>query len=338
MAQVSDEAPAATDIMARLQPFIGRASSPPSRAADPVNQPMIRHLCQAIEDWNPVYTDPDAAAESIHGGIVAPPAMLQVWNMPGVRRPPIPPEDDVIGQVFAILDKAGFTSIVATNCEQEYPRYLRPGDQLTRTAWIEAISEEKKTALGPGHFIQERQEYRTDDGELVGRMLFRMLKFKPQQAAAPPPPADATPRRPRPAINADNRFFWEGVDDHKLLIQRCASCGMLRHPTRPMCPNCQSLDWDTVQASGRGTVHSYAVPHHPPMPMFPQPYIVVLVELEEGTRIVSNLVEISPEAVVIGMPVEVVFEAVDDELTLPLFRPVARREQGAPELSRGGAG
>jgi uncharacterized OB-fold protein len=88
-----------------------------------------------------------------------------------------------------------------------------------------------------------------------------------------------------------------------------------------MCPRCRSLDWDTVTASGRGTVHSFVVPHHPPLPMFPQPYVVALVDLEEGTRLVTNLVDIDPTEVVIDLPVEVVFTAVDEGLTLPLFRP-----------------
>ncbi|MFY9615768.1 MAG: Zn-ribbon domain-containing OB-fold protein, partial [Candidatus Dormiibacterota bacterium] len=153
-------------------------------------------------------------------------------------------------------------------------------------------------------------------------MLFRVLKFKPSMAPPSKAPAvEGKPRRPRPAINADNRFFWEGVDQGQLLIQRCAACGALRHPPRPMCPKCRSLEWDTVAASGRGTVHSFVVPHHPPLPMVPQPYVVVLVDLEEGTRLVSNLVDVAPEDVRIGMPVEVAFTAVDEELTLPLFRP-----------------
>ncbi len=209
MAQVKAEA----GIMDKLRALVGRAATPPSRAHDAVNEPMIRHFCEAIEDHNPLYTDPVVAAASSHGGIVAPPAMLQVWTMRGLHPVEPPPDEDVIGKVFAILDEAGFTSIVATNSEQEYSRYLRPGDHVTRTSVIESISDEKKTGLGAGHFIDFRDEFRTDDGEVVGKMLFRVLKFKPSEA--PPPkiaPADAKPRRPRPAINADNRFFWEGVD------------------------------------------------------------------------------------------------------------------------------
>ena len=318
------DSPAAIDLplIERLQAFVGLPSTPPSRAHDPVNEAMIRHFCDAIGDANPVYTDPKTAVASRHDGIVAPPAMLQVWTMRGLKHTEPPFEEDIIGQAFAMLDAAGFTSIVATNSEQEYLRYLRPGDHLTRSSVIESISAEKQTGLGAGHFITMRDVFATDSREVVGTMLFRVLKFRPQApAAAPDASPPAAPRRPRPAINDDNRFFWEGVSRGELLIQRCAGCGSLRHPPRPMCPRCRSLDWDTVKSRGRGTVHSYVVPYHPPLPMFPQPYVVVLVDLDEGTRVVSNLIDVAPEDVRIGMPVEVTFTAVDDELTLPMFRP-----------------
>jgi 3-oxo-4,17-pregnadiene-20-carboxyl-CoA hydratase alpha subunit len=300
----------------RLQAFVGRAPRPPFRARDPVNQPMIRHWCDAIGDANPVYTEPAAAAASRHRAVVAPPAMLQVWTMHGLRRPAPPPGEDVIGQVFALLDEAGFTSIVATNCEQEYARYLRPGDHLTVSGVIESISDEKRTALGPGHFVTWFDTFRTDEGETVGTMRFRVLKFRP----AEPAPA----RRPRPVVNDDNRFFWEGVERGELLIQRCSGCGELRHPPRPMCPSCRSLEWDAVRASGRGTVHSFVVPHHPRLPAFPEPYVVALIDLEEGTRLVSNLVGVAPADVWIGMPVALRVSRPDGEQALPLFEAAGR--------------
>ncbi len=304
----------------RLQAFVGRPPGPPFRARDPVNQPMIRHWCDAIGDGNPVYTDPAAAAASRHGGIVAPPAMLQVWTMHGLHRQAPPPDEDVIGQVFAVLDEAGFMSVVATNCDQEYARYLRPGDHLTVTGLIESISDEKRTGLGPGHFVTWLDTYHADDGEVAGTMRFRVLKFRPAAtAAAPPAPA----RRPRPAVNDDNRFFWEGVERGELLIQRCSGCGELRHPPRPMCPRCRSLDWDTVRSAGRGTVHSYVVPHHPRLPAFPEPYVVALIDLDEGTRLVSNLAGVAPGDVRIGMPVALRISRPDGEPVLPLFEPAA---------------
>ena len=92
-----------------------------------------------------------------------------------------------------------------------------------------------------------------------------------------------------------------------------------------MCPTCNSLDWDTVESTGRGTVYSYVMPQHPPMPLMEYPYIVALVELDEGVRLVSNLREIAPADVEVGMPVEVFYETFDTidgkDLVLHQFRP-----------------
>ncbi|OBH28157.1 nucleic acid-binding protein [Mycobacterium sp. E342] len=124
-----------------------------------------------------------------------------------------------------------------------------------------------------------------------------------------------------PAITKDTEFFWNGLRDNKLLIQRCGGCGRLRHPPRPMCPHCRSLDWGTVKSSGRGTVYSYVMPHEPKFPFFEYPYVVALVELEEGVRLVSNLTDIDPADVRTGMPVEVYYQGFDNDLVLHQFRP-----------------
>jgi uncharacterized OB-fold protein len=124
-----------------------------------------------------------------------------------------------------------------------------------------------------------------------------------------------------PSMTPDTQFFWDGVKEHRLLVQRCTGCSALRHPPRPMCPRCNSLSWDAIEASGRGTVHSFVMPKHPPLPWFDDPYIVALVDLEEGVRIVSNLCEIAPDDATIGLPVEVRYEEFDGGLVLPLFRP-----------------
>jgi uncharacterized OB-fold protein len=154
-------------------------------------------------------------------------------------------------------------------------------------------------------------------------MRFRLLKFRPPQRRSPKPDGPALrAKRPRPRVTHDGRFFWEGLEQGKLLIQRCGSCGALRHPPGPMCPKCQSLEWETLEASGRGTVYSYVVAHHPPVPPFDYPNLVVLVELEEGTRLVSNLVGASREEVEIGMPVICEIVEVEEGFKLPQFRPV----------------
>lgn len=128
-----------------------------------------------------------------------------------------------------------------------------------------------------------------------------------------------------PVTTPDTRFFWDGVRAHTLLIQRCGGCRTRRHPPRPMCPRCNSLAWDAVASSGRGRVHSFVMPRHPPLPWFEGTYVVALVDLEEGIRIVSNLCDVAPEDVAIGMPVEVFYQRFDDGLVLPQFRPVTAR-------------
>jgi uncharacterized OB-fold protein/acyl dehydratase len=308
----------------RLDAWIGREGEP-LVARDPVNQPMIRHWCDAVDDRNPAYTDAEFASRSLHGGIVAPPTMLQAWTMRGLA-PREASSDGVapLGEVLRLLDGAGYTSVVATNCRQEYRRYLRLGDHLRVASRVVKVSAEKKTALGVGHFVDEEMIYRDAAGDEVARMTFRILKFKPPEAkvrdAAPAEPARVA-RRPRPARNQDNAFFWEGIDAGELRIQRCTACQQLRHPPGPMCPHCQSLEWDTIAASGRGHVYSYVVAHHPPVPPFTYPNAIALIELEEGTRLVSNVVGIDPADLSVGLPVEVAFTRVDEELVLPLFHP-----------------
>jgi uncharacterized OB-fold protein/acyl dehydratase len=305
-----------TALLAQLRSFEGTEVGPPTPALDEVNQAMIRHWCEAIGDANPVYTDPEAAAASVHRGIVAPPTMLQAWAMRGLqpRRPSAANAND---RLMELLDQAGFTSVVATNCEQEYTRYLRPGDHVTETKVIESVSDEKQTALGAGHFVTTRSTYVDQAGDIVGTMLFRILKFKP----ATKQPAEARPKRPRPALTQDNGWWFEACRRHRLLIQRCLSCGTLRHPAEPRCGQCQSPEWDTVPATGRGTVYSYVVNHYPQVPAFDYPLVVGLIELDEGTRLVANIVGLPPGDVVIGMPVEVEFVDHDEDLTLPAFHP-----------------
>ncbi len=127
--------------------------------------------------------------------------------------------------------------------------------------------------------------------------------------------------RNKPAMSADTAFFWEGAERGELLIQRCTGCTTLRHPPGPGCASCGSLEWDTVASSGRGTVHSYAVHHYPPIPGYDVPNVVALVDVD-GVRILANLVGVDPDDVAIDMEVEVAFETFG-EVTLPQWRPVA---------------
>jgi 3-oxo-4,17-pregnadiene-20-carboxyl-CoA hydratase alpha subunit len=335
----------------RLQAFAGQPSGEKAVAPDPVNQAMIRHWVEAMGDFNPVYVDEAAARAAGFPGIVAPPTMLQAWIMRGLRASleadaaraaGTVPADSPSEQLMRLLDEGGFTSVVATNCSQHYERLLVLGDRLELTSVIESVSPEKRTALGVGHFITTRLEYTDQNGEPVATMRFRILKFRPKNAgdaAATAAGAEPTerPKRPRPALTQDNAFFFEGAKRHELLIQRCASCGVLRHPPRPACANCRSFEWDTVVASGRGTVYSYVVNHYPQVPAFDYPLVVALIELEEGTRLVANVAGIEPEEMTIGMPVQVTFVAFDDELTLPVFEsaPLPGSDGGGNESAKG---
>lgn len=297
---------------------------------DPVNQAMIRHWAQAMGDTNPVYTDPEAAAASVHGEVIAPATMMQAWTMQGLsqhggRSSSAENEQD---SLLNLVESKGFTSVVATNCEQEYDRMLHIGDHLMTRSVIESVSEEKVTGLGVGHFITTRIEYLTTDGEPVGRQLFRILKFKPgtgRQAEAPAADAERVaprPPRPRPGLTHDNRFFFEGAKEHHLLIQRCAACQTLRHPPQPRCDKCGSYEWDALESSGRGAVYSFVVNHYPQVPAFDYPLPIGLIELEEGTRLVAQIVDCPIDEITVGMPVEVVWIDADDELTVPAFKPV----------------
>ena len=123
------------------------------------------------------------------------------------------------------------------------------------------------------------------------------------------------PPRPGP----DDGWFWDGAREGRLLLRRCATCGRLQHPPTPLCPACGSASWTTREASGRGSVYAWLLSHHPTEPDA-APRIVVLVELAEGVRMVSNLVEAGPGDARNGMPVEACF--VDyDGVVLPQFRP-----------------
>ena len=127
---------------------------------------------------------------------------------------------------------------------------------------------------------------------------------------------------PLPEIDDLNREYWEGCKRRELLAQRCADCGRLRFPPQPMCPFCTSMHTEWTKLSGKGQVFSWTVCHPPVLPAFEDksPYNVILVELDEGIRIVSNLVDCENDQIEIGMPVEVLFEDITDDVTLPRFR------------------
>jgi len=337
---------AGVDHSVELAALVGQPSGPAVIGRDTVDRNMIRHFTEATGDENPVYHSDEAAKAVGLDGVIAPPAMLQTWIMAGLRatlareearRAGGPAGQTAMDKVNALVDDEGLTSVVATNCEQEYHRYLVPGERLVVRSTIESISDRKATALGDGRFVTTRLTFVAVPAEIaeeadattlmaagvpVAEMVFRILRFAPKVVGAPAGDGGATrPRRPRPPLTEDNRFFFEGAREGKLLIQRCTSCGRLRHPPLPACANCQSLEWDTVEASGKGELYSYVVVHHPQVPAFDYPLVIGLVALEEGTRLVAGLDGVDPADVRIGMPVEASIVTFDDELSLPVFHP-----------------
>lgn len=168
--------------VADLQGMAGR-KGPLVEGPDAVNAAMVRHWCAAIGDRNPVYTQPDVAARSRWRGVIAPPAMLQAWVMPGFEVPA--PADDPVAEFHGLSAALGYSAIVATNCEQEYLLPLRPGDRVRVRKRIEAVSAEKRTALGPGVFLTTRFTFSNDRGLEVARMLHRVLKYKPGAEGVP---------------------------------------------------------------------------------------------------------------------------------------------------------
>ncbi|MEV0346480.1 bifunctional MaoC family dehydratase N-terminal/OB-fold nucleic acid binding domain-containing protein [Nonomuraea sp. NPDC050680] len=330
--------------LADKQAALGEMRGAP--AADPVNAPMIRHWLDALGDANPAYLDQG----------VAPPAMIQVWTMQGLRQDAAKdrsPVDDML----AALQAHGYTGVVATNCEQTYHRYVRLGERLTPSTRFTSLVGPKRTALGEGYFATWNVTWYDEADEPVAEMMFRILKFRPRtgqrpsSAAAPatsapsatvpseaapsttapsatgpseaakPPEAGREPYPLRPAVNADTAFFWEGVQQGELRVQRCADCGELRHPPGPICPACRSTNRTHTVASGHGTVYSYVVHHRPPVPGRETPFVVAVVELPEGVRIVGNIVDCPTDAVSIGMSLRVTYRALDDELVLPMWAP-----------------
>lgn len=129
---------------------------------------------------------------------------------------------------------------------------------------------------------------------------------------------------PVPIPNPESVEFWEGCKREELLIQKCLACGRFRYFPREHCPTCSDQTYEWVQASGMGTLFSWIIVYPPTLPAFQQkvPYPVILVELEEGVRMISNIVDCDNEELRIGMPLQVIFEEVIDGVTLPKFRPV----------------
>jgi 3-oxo-4,17-pregnadiene-20-carboxyl-CoA hydratase alpha subunit len=299
----------ASEIQQAVEQVKAAGRSKPRVARDPVNQAMIHHWVDAIGDKNPIYVDESAARAAGHPGVVAPPAMIQVWTMMGLGGER--PDDDPLGRIIQLFDDAGYVGVVATNCEQSYHRYLRPGEEVSVSAELTDVVGPKQTALGEGYFINQHITWHVGD-EDVAEMNWRILKFIPrdQQAVAslsPAIPADLdADAMMRPATSRDTKFFWDGVNAHELRIQKRAD-GSLQHPPVPALWQDKELPIDYAIASGKGTVFSFVVHHAPKVPGRTLPFVIALVELEEGVRMLGELRNVDPATVEIGMPVRATY-------------------------------
>ena len=312
---VLDSGPDTAALLEQARRHLGGEPGPLRVGRDPVNLPMVHHWCQALGDDNAAYLDESFAA-STRGHLVAPPGMLQTWTMDAPRDPEGSAANDV---VMRLLDEAGYTSVVAVNYEHEYHRELLHGELVSVRSTPEDLSEEKKTALGLGVFTTVKHEYLVGD-EVVGIGRMRLLKFKPP--AAPDQKAPEVGVRPAPAIGRDNAFFWEGVEAGELRIGTCRACSTLHHPPQPICRSCGSTDMGFTVSSGKGVVYSHVTHHYPPLPGVERPHTVLLVELEEGVRLVSEWAAgAQPETTYVGQPVQVAFTPVPGGALRPTFRP-----------------
>ena len=314
----------------RIRAYVGREMGPPKRGHDDVNLAMIRHWTEVTGDGNPVYTDAEFAATSSKKGIVAPPTMLLIWAMEGYPMcQPRTGQVDVQRELHQVFEAHGYSGVLGTNTVTEFYRDLRPGDQVTSHTVIDSITGPKKTARGVGYFIETVTKFTDQNGHDVGRQVFRTLRFIPNpELVAAKAGAGAggearleAPTRIQSPRGHDNAWWWEAIDQGRLLIQRCKGCGKLRHPPRPMCGECQSLEWDSIESSLEGEVYSYTEINYPKFPGYPYPLVCGLIQLREGTRLVANIVGCEPEQVRIGMKVQGKVERVDDQTVLPNFYP-----------------
>lgn len=167
--------------------FVGQVAEPPRVARYGVNEAMIRNWVEAHEDFNPIYVDRDVARVTGRSDLVCPPAMISTWVMAGLhryreihrKRAAGEVEDFAYSHLLAALDSAGYTSVVATNIEQDYVRELHPGDHVTCHFIIESVVGPKRTGLGEGYFLTLNKRYVDEFDELLVEEKFRLLRFKP---------------------------------------------------------------------------------------------------------------------------------------------------------------
>ena len=311
-----------------LYKFVGNSvHNGPKKAYDNVNEAMIRHWCEIMGDQNPAYNDDEWAASSARGHKISPPAMMYAWSQEGYKVASEGRPMDGQVEMVQYFDKHGFKGSLGTNVDQEYFAEAKIGDEIYEDSIIEEISEQKATARGIGYFFQTYAKFTNQDGELLGTQRFRVFKFIPpeqdQQPAASDGGIEVPTRVPAPR-GQDNKWWWDACDEGKILIQRCTSCQTLRHPPRPMCHECLSTEFDSIESTLDGEIYSFVEMHYPKFPGYQYPLIVAVINLAEGTRIIANIKGCEGDDVFIGMKVKGKVEKIDDKNTLPQFYPVSQ--------------
>lgn len=310
----------AAEILEKVKPMLNQRVGP-YNSWNPVSRTQIWQWCSAMGDNNPLYLDDEYRKNTEFDAATAPPTMMQMWSMRDVNGNDGPGSStDNMFEILTTLEGFGYEGIMAVSYDQTFHRYLQEGDRAHHYSTIVNISDLKTTGVGKGFFITQLAEFMDQNDEKFAEALITYFKY---QVPKKQPGAKKAPlgkiNRIHPVENHDNAHFWQGLRDGKLLIQKCDDCGELRHPPQPMCEHCQSLNWSTIESKGKGTVYTYTVMHYPEIPPFDYPNAIVLVDLEEGVRIVSQLIGTKPDDIEIGMKVEMKLTEVQEDMTLPLF-------------------
>ena len=210
----------------------------------------------------------------------APPSMAQVWTMPGLgrKRPP----EDPLSRMTEFLTDEGYTAVLGTNCEQSYERYLRVGEEVRVTSALDSVAGPKNTAMGEGYFVTSRNTWYVGD-EVVATMLFRVLKFIPRDGRHDGPP-DGQPRLP---VLLGRHQGRRAADPE---VQRLRREAVPARPGLPVAATAYDRGYDV--AAGTGTVFSYVVHRHPPVPGKELPIVIALIDLDEGVRMVGEVVDV----------------------------------------------
>lgn len=292
-----------SDIQEAVAQIKAAGPSKPRLARDPVNQPMINNWVEAIGDRNPIYVDDAAARAAGHPG-----NRRATGHDSGV-------DHDGSGRSASEGRSAGThhqavrrRRLHRCGCHQlraDLPPLPIAREQVSISAELGDVVGPKQTALGEGWFINQHIVWQVGD-EDVAEMNWRILKFKPAGSPSSVPDDLDPDAMMRPSSSRDTAFFWDGVKAHELRIQRLAD-GSLRHPPVPAVWQDKSVPINYVVSSGRGTVFSFVVHHAPKVPGRTVPFVIALVELEEGVRMLGELRGADPARVAIGMPVRATY-------------------------------